>query len=145
MKSKNLILTAAILTGTIALAAQTTSAQIWAAGNPLENRNAEKQFEQGNSPPTSGSQRDISGISKDDINQVKEALREKGFDPGPMNGTVDRQTRAALSDFQRDNDLPVTGSLDQQTGGKLGVTVGRDTGSVEPQSHMGSYSNRHSD
>jgi peptidoglycan hydrolase-like protein with peptidoglycan-binding domain len=145
MKHRNLILTAAILTGTLGLRAQITSAQTKPVGtNPLENRNSEKQFEQRNSS-ISGNQQDMTGMSADDINQAKEALRAKGLNPGPMNGSVDSQTRQALREFQQDNDLPATGNLDQQTAGKLGVTVGRDAGSVEPHGDRGPYSHGHSD
>jgi peptidoglycan hydrolase-like protein with peptidoglycan-binding domain len=125
MKHRKSILTATMVIGTIGVASQSTFAQTQPVGtNPLENRNSEKQFEQRYSPPISGSQQDMSGISADDINQAKEALRAKGFNPGPMDGRVNSQTREALRDFQKDHDLPVTGSLDQQTAGKLGVTVG---------------------
>jgi peptidoglycan hydrolase-like protein with peptidoglycan-binding domain len=142
MKHRKFILTAAILTGSLGLGTQMTSAQTRPVGNPLENRNSEKQFEQRNSP-VSG--KDMNGMSADDINQAKEALRAKGLNPGPMNGSVDSQTRQALREFQQDNDLPATGSLDQQTAGKLGVTVGRDTGSAEPRGDRSSYSHGHSD
>lgn len=144
MKHRKFILTAAILTGSLGLGAQITSAQTKPVGNPLENRNSEKQFEQRNSP-ISGNQQDMTGMSADDINQAKEALKARGLNPGPMNGSVDSQTRQALREFQQDNDLPATGSLDQQTAGKLGVTVGRDTGSVEPHGDRGPYSHGHSD
>ena len=144
MKHRKFILTAAILTGSLGLGAQITSAQTRPVGNPLENRNSEKQFEQRNSP-ISGNQQDMTGMSADDINQAKEALKARGLNPGPMNGSVDSQTRQALREFQQDNDLPATGSLDQQTAGKLGVTVGRDTSSVEPRGDRSSYPHGHSD
>ena len=142
MKHRKFILTAAILTGSLGLGAQITSAQTKLVGNPLENRNSEKQFEQRNSA-ISGNQQDMTGMSADDINQAKEALKARGLNPGPMNGSVDSQTRQALREFQQDNDLPATGSLDQQTAGKLGVTVGRDT--VEPRGDRSSYPDGHSD
>ena len=140
MKHRKSILTAAIVVGTIGLGNQNTFAQTQPVGtNPLENRNSEKQFEEKYSPPISGSQQDMSGISADDINQAKEALRAKGFNPGPMDGRVNSQTREALRDFQKDHNLPVTGNLDQQTAGKLGVTVGRDTSSMQPRDDSSHY------
>src|SRR6184192_3927465 len=118
MKHRKFILTAAILTGSLGLGAQITSAQAKPVGNPLENRNSEKQFEQRNSP-ISGNQQDMTGMSADDINQTKEALKAKGLNPDPMNRSVDSQTQQTLHEFQQDNNLPTTGSLDQQTTEKL--------------------------
>ena len=73
-----------------------------------------------------------------DIKKVQETLRDKGFDPGPIDGVMGSQTRAAISQFQKSENLPVTGHLDGETAGKLGVepesvggdfkTAGKDVG-----------------
>jgi Putative peptidoglycan binding domain len=62
-------------------------------------------------------------VSSDDIKKAKEALKAKGLNPGPIDGTLDIKTQQALRDFQKANKLPVTGVLDAQTAEKLGVTT----------------------
>ena len=64
-------------------------------------------------------------VSSDDIKKAKEALKAKGLNPGPIDGTLDSKTQQALRDFQKANKLPVTGVLDAQTAEKLGVTTWR--------------------
>ena len=73
-----------------------------------------------------------------DVKRVQEALRDKGFDPGPIDGVMGSQTRQAISQYQQSENLPVTGHLDGETAGKLGVekeseggdfkTAGKDVG-----------------
>jgi hypothetical protein len=53
--------------------------------------------------------------------QAQERLKAAGFAPGPTDGIIGHRTRAALSAFQRDRRLPVTGSLDWVTREALGV------------------------
>jgi len=63
------------------------------------------------------------------IKKVQEALRDKGYDPGPIDGVMGSQTRKAISQYQKSENLPVTGHLDGETAGKLGVrpeSVGGD-------------------
>jgi peptidoglycan hydrolase-like protein with peptidoglycan-binding domain len=64
-------------------------------------------------------------VSSDDIKKAKEALKAKGLNPGPIDGTLDSKTQQALRDFQKANKLPVTGVLDAQTAEKLGVSTGK--------------------
>jgi peptidoglycan hydrolase-like protein with peptidoglycan-binding domain len=64
-------------------------------------------------------------VSSDDIKKAKEALKAKGLNPGPIDGTLDTKTQQALRDFQKANKLPVTGVLDAQTAEKLGVSTGK--------------------
>jgi len=54
---------------------------------------------------------------------VEYQLSDLGYDPGPIDGTLDVKTQQALRDFQKANKLPVTGVLDAQTAEKLGVTM----------------------
>jgi len=64
-----------------------------------------------------------------DIKKVQETLRDKGYDPGPIDGVMGSQTRAAISQYQKAENLPITGHLDGETAGKLGVgqeSVGGD-------------------
>jgi len=136
MRNKKGIVTAVILSGSVGLGAQTLLAQAQkpGGGRPLENPISEKQFEQKESPGTGsheqgtgrmGSQQGATRMSDADIKSVKEALKAKGLNPGPINGTMDSQTQQAIRDFQRTNNLRVTGEVDEQTAAKLGVTIGQ--------------------
>ena len=60
-------------------------------------------------------------VSMNDTRAAQEALKTQGFDPGPADGRMGPRTRAALTDYQRKNDLPTTGMLDDATMSKLNV------------------------
>jgi SH3 domain-containing YSC84-like protein 1 len=59
----------------------------------------------------------------EDVRQVQMMLKNRGYDPGEVNGMMTSQTQEALRQFQTANNLPVTGKIDQQTQVALGVTV----------------------
>jgi Putative peptidoglycan binding domain len=46
---------------------------------------------------------------------AQQALRDKGFDPGPIDGVHGPRTTAAIREFQAKEKLPVTGNLDAET------------------------------
>ena len=62
-----------------------------------------------------------SAADRDNIKKVQQTLRDKGFDPGPIDGHMGSQTREAISQYQKSENLPVTGHVDAQTADKLGV------------------------
>ena len=49
------------------------------------------------------------------VRQVQGILHEHGYDPGPLDGLMGRQTRRALRQFQQDHNLPALGQLDAAT------------------------------
>lgn len=49
------------------------------------------------------------------LRQVQERLQAAGFAPGPLDGRLGPQTRAALRHYQQRKGLRVTGTLDPQT------------------------------
>lgn len=57
------------------------------------------------------------------VQDVQKVLREKGFDPGPIDGIMGPKTRSALRGFQEDNQLEPTGALDERTRQALGVKM----------------------
>jgi lipid-binding SYLF domain-containing protein len=57
----------------------------------------------------------------DNIKKAQEALRDKGYEPGPSDGLWGPRTKAALRKYQESQNLPVTGRLDAETAAKLGV------------------------
>lgn len=75
---------------------------------------------------------DVPGVTEDDnrpnrseadMLELEQALADSGYDPGPIDGVFDDQTRAALSDFQSDHELMVTGIVDAETGELLGIVI----------------------
>jgi Putative peptidoglycan binding domain len=76
----------------------------------------------GSGPETStGSRSAGSTAGQQDVRQVQEALKDKGHDPGPIDGVMGSQTKQALRDFQKANGLKQTGTLDTQTKEKLNI------------------------
>lgn len=54
------------------------------------------------------------------IRAIQEALRAKGYDPGPADNVLGPRTRQALIKYQKDNGLPV-GNVNMETLRSLGV------------------------
>jgi len=125
MRSGKLVLTAIALSSGIGLGVQSISAQ----NVPEAGQRGGGIPEKMQSPAQSDRSTSSSRVSSDDIKNAKEALKAKGIDPGPINGTLDSKTQQALRQFQQANNLPVTGTLDQATATKLGVTLGSAGGS----------------
>ena len=143
MKRKKQILTAMLLSSSVCLGASSLFAQ-GAPGSGPQPRPTQPTIpsqpapqtepmpgKQGTIPerverPSAGDKGMV--VSSDDIKKAKEALKAKGLNPGPIDGTLDSKTQQALRDFQKANKLPVTGVLDAQTAEKLGV--GMEKGSI---------------
>ena len=145
MKRKKQILTAVILSGSVGLAANSLFAQ-GAPGSGQPGPTPKPRQTQPTIPGQPGTipervERPSAGdkgmvVSGDDIKKAKEALKAKGLNPGPIDGTLDSKTQQALRDFQKANKLPVTGVLDAQTAEKLGVTT--EKGSIPGRAPGGS-------
>ena len=54
------------------------------------------------------------------IRQVQRALKDRGYDPGPIDGVLGTRTKSALQQYQEKSGLPV-GNLNKETLGSLGV------------------------
>ncbi|MEE9494674.1 MAG: peptidoglycan-binding domain-containing protein [Gammaproteobacteria bacterium] len=61
-------------------------------------------------------------MTKDLNLQIQKALQVAGYNPGPVDGVIGRQTLLAVDAFQQKNDLP-TGGLTMATLEKLGVKL----------------------
>ncbi len=59
--------------------------------------------------------------SMNDVKRVQEALNQKGFAAGTTDGIIGAKTRAAITKFQKENNLAATGSLNQQTLEKMNI------------------------
>lgn len=55
------------------------------------------------------------------VNELQEALRNKGHYRGQIDGVLGLRTRASIRAYQKAENLPVTGNLDKETAGRLGV------------------------
>jgi peptidoglycan hydrolase-like protein with peptidoglycan-binding domain len=56
-----------------------------------------------------------------DTSKLQQILQDEGHYRGKVDGVVGLRTRASIRGFQKAENLPVTGELDVQTAGKLGV------------------------
>ena len=61
------------------------------------------------------------GKNKQQVKMMQEALKEKGYNPGAIDGAMGPRTTAALREFQQAEGLRVTGRLDAETRSKLGI------------------------
>jgi peptidoglycan hydrolase-like protein with peptidoglycan-binding domain len=59
--------------------------------------------------------------NREQIKAAQQALKDKGHDPGTVDGVMGPKTQAALKDFQKAQGLQETGRLDAETMAKLGV------------------------
>ena len=61
------------------------------------------------------------GGDAEQVRAVQQALKDKGHDPGEVDGKMGPKTQAALRDYQQKEGLKATGRLDAETTTKLGV------------------------
>jgi len=52
---------------------------------------------------------------------MQQALKDKGYAPGPIDGVMGRQTASALKKYQQTENLNVTGQMDAETAAKLKI------------------------
>lgn len=52
---------------------------------------------------------------KPSIKQIQLALKNAGYNPGRVDGTMGRQTRIAIKSFQKDNNIRADGRVGKQT------------------------------
>ena len=62
-----------------------------------------------------------SATNREDAKKVQQSLKDKGHYNGPIDGLLGPQSRAGIREYQKSENLPVTGRLDAETAGKLGV------------------------
>jgi putative peptidoglycan binding protein len=78
--------------------------------------------------------------SMDNVKQAQQALKEKGYDPGPIDGVMGARTKEAIKSFQNASNLQVTGTLDSKTSQELGISSGSSS-SMKSRSNVGSDEN----
>ena len=78
--------------------------------------------------------------ASDDVRSAQQALREKGFNPGPIDGVMGPRTTAAVKEFQQKENLAVSGSLDAETNARLVASASPAASPAsEPPSKKQSY------
>lgn len=65
--------------------------------------------------------------SQTHVAAAQQALQKEGLNPGPIDGYMGPRTTAAVREFQQKQQLQVTGQLDPETLGRLGVGIGGAT------------------
>jgi peptidoglycan hydrolase-like protein with peptidoglycan-binding domain len=58
---------------------------------------------------------------------MQQALTDRGFDPGPVDGVMGPRTTSALKEYQKSESMTVTGELDVDTAAKLAKPVSTGT------------------
>jgi peptidoglycan hydrolase-like protein with peptidoglycan-binding domain len=74
------------------------------------------------------------GGNREQVKAVQQALKDKGHDPGTVDGVMGPKTRGALKDFQKKEGMKDTGRIDQETMTKLGVEAKTSSTSPAPGS-----------
>ena len=138
MNRNSSLIAAVLLGGTVGLTASTSWSQ-QAQGKmsqsfPQQSQPGQSQPEQqpwqtqpeqsrpGATEGMPGTQGGTQELSKNDMQAVQQALKDKGYDVS-VNGMADESTRAAIRKFQQDEGLPVTGMIDERTANQLGFQV----------------------
>jgi osmotically-inducible protein OsmY len=65
--------------------------------------------------------------SQTHVAAAQQALKTNGYNPGPIDGYMGPQTTAAVREYQQREQLQVSGQLDPDTLGRLGIGVGGAT------------------
>jgi peptidoglycan hydrolase-like protein with peptidoglycan-binding domain len=73
------------------------------------------------------------------VKAAQQALKDKGHDPGTVDGRMGAKTQAALRDFQKAQGMQATGRLDSKTVQSLGMD-GAKTSSAGESATSGSAS-----
>jgi len=124
MKNTKMLVTAIALSGSFAIGCS-SSDQGSSSRMASEASSSSPGMSSGSSSQSASATGQRSGgkISQSDMRKVEEALKAKGFDPGPINGQMDAQTQQALRDYQTKNKLAVTGMPDPATAESLGIVI----------------------
>src|SRR5262245_56164328 len=123
MKLTQSVLPAFIIAGTFGLSSPV------AAGNEQRPWKSEVPSERYRTSGDEALPPGIPGITENNTSDMRprevqiaqEILKHRGYDPGRSDGVLDNDTRAAIREFQRDNALVITGTVDSKTAEVLGM------------------------
>ncbi|NGP54445.1 peptidoglycan-binding domain-containing protein [Thioalkalivibrio sp. XN8] len=102
--------------------------QMMGGGNPAGRQSTGAQGQPGTSPaaPAGGSRPSSEDLYSDNLTQmVQRHLEALGYDPGTTDGEPGLQTTIAISQFQAEQGLEVTGEVSPQLAGVLSAEVDR--------------------
>jgi len=121
MKVNNSLLTAVILSGSLGIAPGFLMGDdMWRPDDSGPQSSADSM----SAPSVPGvTEHNGQEMSQNDALELEEALAENGYNPGPVDGVIDSETRAAIEGFQQDHELAATGIIDHETGELLGIVV----------------------
>ena len=74
------------------------------------------------------------------VREVQQALNDRGYDPGPIDGQWDSQTQSAVHQFQQAKGMQATGQIDQQLLAALQVNPNEN--GMNPGSSMNNTSSQ---
>jgi peptidoglycan hydrolase-like protein with peptidoglycan-binding domain len=57
----------------------------------------------------------VEKLSEKDVRDIQSALKSLGLDPGPIDGILGPKTKRAITEFQKKQELRVTGLPDEKT------------------------------
>lgn len=75
-------------------------------------------------------------LDQDTVRQLQEQLQSQGYDVGEVDGVLGPNTRQALTDFQRDQNLQASGQPDEQTMAALGIEPGASQQAEIPETQQ---------
>jgi peptidoglycan hydrolase-like protein with peptidoglycan-binding domain len=120
----------AVLVGGVLLAtsaiAQSSAGSAPAASNPDTTKSdaPKADMTKSGAPEKSLPSRDnAQGADREQMKAVQQALKDKGHDPGAVDGEMGPKTEAALREYQQKEGLTATGTADAETMAKLTAAV----------------------
>ena len=87
---------------------------------------------------SSASRDSAQGAGREQVKAVQQALKDKGHDPGEVDGAMGPKTQAALRDYQQKEGLKATGTADADTMAKLTASASMPAASPSGPSSSGS-------
>ena len=87
---------------------------------------------------SSASRDSAQGAGREQVKAVQQALKDKGHDPGEVDGAMGPKTEAALRDYQQKEGLKATGTADADTMAKLTASASMPAASPSGPSSSGS-------
>jgi peptidoglycan hydrolase-like protein with peptidoglycan-binding domain len=81
------------------------------------------------------SRHQMTQVSRAEVRDIQQKLQADNLYSGKVDGLMGSQTRRAIAEFQKQNGLRVTASLDRQTRDSLLGTMGTATPPAQPPAH----------
>ncbi len=96
-----------------------------AAGMSSQMEKEQQQYGSAAEPMQPQQQKTALNLDERKVSELQQALNEKGFAVGTVDGIIGPRTTGALRNFQSQEGLTATGQPDQQTLKALGIEVGQ--------------------